>query len=140
MKEKATSTPNDPLESLAAELECCRKAANFCMGIALGPGVISEESQLFAGKQVDDIEECMRLMRLAIELMDASSRLGEAIAKLKGEMRQSITVDRYEHGPASAPPPRNLSTRERRQAAENACALQHQGEGGGAGSEKQPGE
>ncbi len=52
--------------------------------------------------------------------------------RIKGEMRQSITVDRYEHGPAGGSPARNLSTQRLRERHHPALAIHGEGEGGGA--------
>jgi hypothetical protein len=135
---QANDAPNDPLATLSAELDGCRKSINYCIGIALGPGIVADKEALFAGKQVNDFEMCFRFMDLALKLMEASAGLGEAVARIKGEMRQSITVDRYEHGPAGAGPTRNLSTQRLKERLANARAIKLQGEGGVPESEKQP--
>ncbi len=74
---QANDAPNDPLATLSAELDGCRKSINYCIGIALGPGIVADKEALFAGKQVNDFEMCFRFMDLALKLMEASAGLGE---------------------------------------------------------------
>jgi hypothetical protein len=139
MNDKAKSAAGDPVATLSAELEGCRRATNYCIAIALGRGVVPGEEALFAGEPVNDFETCFRFMELALKLMNTSSQLGEAIARLKGELRQSITVDKYNHGPAGARAPQTLSTQKLRERRENARAIQHEGEGGEPEAEKRMG-
>ena len=139
MNDKAKSAAGDPVATLSAELEGCRRAISYCMGIALGRGVVPGEEALFAGEPVNDFDTCFHFMELALKLMNASSQLGEAIARLKGEMRQSITVDKYNHGPSAGARSQTLSTQKLRERRENARAIQHEGEGGVPEAEKRLG-
>jgi hypothetical protein len=94
----------------------------------LAPEPIPEDFPA-SGNEARDLRERFNIMHMAIELMAASAGLGQAIARIKGEMRQSITVDRYEHGPAGARHTQNLSTQMPRQRRDSAGALHAQGEG-----------
>ena len=134
MNDKTKPTDDTPLAALAAELDACRKAVDFCFKLAMGPqtGVRNPKAFFETFTEIREIPDRFRLMDMAIELMRASGTLAEAIGKMHGgAMRQSITVDRYEHGIAAGPRDPNLSMRERRRGLENARALQLQGEGEG---------
>ena len=139
MKEKTKAKGGAPLAALTAELEACRKAIEYCLKLAMAPVPVPEDYPRPKGLDYD-MGDRASLMTQAIQLMEVSGALGEAIARLNGEMRQSITVDRYEHGPGRARAPQTLSTQKLSEPRENARAIQHQGEGRGPETEKRMGE
>lgn len=144
MNDKTKPAAEEPLAALAAELEACRRAVDFCFAIAMGPqtGARNPKAILEPFTEIREIPDRFRLMDMAIALMRASGALAESMAKAKsgGELRQAITVDRYEHGSLAGGRAQNLSAQKLKQRRENARAIQLEGEGGAPEIEKQPGE
>ena len=123
----------DPMGELAAELEACRKAIDYCFEVAMQSEQIPEGRMPRAPwNKLRDMGDRYEAMDMAIRLMQASGALAESIAKAKsgGELRQAITVDRYEHGSANGGRAQNLSAQKLKHRRENARAIQLEGEGG----------
>lgn len=116
------------LAVLTGEMAACARAIEYCLEHAQRP------------PDQYDLQTRFHIMDMAIKLMDASGALGKAVARIKGEMRQRITVDRYEHGNAHGARVDSLSTRRLKVRRKNAITAHNEGEGEGPESEKQPGE
>lgn len=140
MSNNTKLTSDDPL---AAELDACRKAIDYCFEVAMQSEQIPEgRMPRTPWNKLRDMGDRYEAMDMAIKLMAASGALVESMAKAKsgGELRQAITVDRYEHWAAASASGQNLSTQNLKQRRDNARAIQNQGEGGAPEIEKQPGE
>jgi len=100
------------------------------------------QAYLRASGQAKDAYARAELFNQAMELVNAAAKLGETIGKVKGEMRQHISVERYpdrtEIAPKSAFNSDALSTPIPAKTAGNRAAYPLQTGGGGDGANAKP--
>lgn len=131
---RITDMDGDPMPTLMAELEACRDAVKYCFDLAMQTEPIPEgRKPRPPWSQMRDIGDRFSAMNMAIELMEASGKLAESMAKAKsgGELRQSITVERLERFAGDGLPPAQPRAKTVRQNKDAVPALAAQGEGGG---------
>jgi len=118
----------DMLKSVTAE------AARILTGDLAACSRVIQDS-LEASKEADSWDDKEALVQRAIAIANAAARLGEAIAHIKSETRQLISVERNAPGtaiaPKSAPKNRTLSTANAAESSENGDAYPTKKRGGG---------
>ena len=94
----------DTTAMLEAELRACHQAIDVCMETILDPKRFYETRRM--------------TMLVLAKLMGTSAALATSVARLKGEVRQHITVERTERPRARLPRPSRGSARKAKEGGE----------------------